>query len=632
MRYNRHFRLNLIRWSFFTAVALTAFATGKSTAQRSDPVEDLRQALKVAVRDPMKNPDELEYRQRSLTKKAEAIQSIGDLRRALQLQEWRDEDRDTKVADVDKPIRALVAEKFEKAVRDVLQHGNPVGQMAAANLLGELGISVRGAGMNKGGAARPLGEDVAKLLDAKDSRVREAAARALGKINPDPDVAVPALGRVLAKDDLGQRRAAAAGLGNLVQNVAQIAKGKSVTGVEASRPELVKAATAVIPAAARGVDDSDAEVRRLAVEAVQLAAIALGDLVSDPRARLDFPPEDRKWSAEERLDAEEYGKQVEVERSELQPLATAFKEQAAALAKALKDRNAEVRVAARRALEEVGNARRKLARRANSVPKIPADAGMSRARNPGALLASRSVGHKTGVAETVSSKNALRATLVVLQDKPRGEKMDDPLLDLMKTDLPALLAGVGDPDVRVRLATIGVVEMLDEDAALAVPALVKALKDPDRFVRWSAARVLGKASPVEADRTVPNLARLLNDPDYDLRLATINTLEHYGPAAKDALPALTRTIATGDVEIRRAAIKAVESMGSRVAHPAVPALIAALDDPDVRIRRAAAETLGRFGATARAAEPALRRNLDSADPEERRAASEALLNIMYPGK
>ena len=60
-------------------------------------------------------------------------------------------------------------------------------------------VDVRGIGGSWGGAMRPLTPAVASLLKDRDEAVRVAAAEALGRINPEADIAIPALSRALTE-------------------------------------------------------------------------------------------------------------------------------------------------------------------------------------------------------------------------------------------------------------------------------------------------------------------------------------------------------------------------------------------------------------------------------------------------
>ena len=194
-------------------------------------------------------------------------------------------------------------------------------------------------------------------------------------------------------------------------------------------------------------------------------------------------------------DWETYQRQVEEERARVGPLAAALRGQCGNLAGAAADPDAPVRVLARHALENVAEARLRLLRRAASAVACPEGEGnMATGRRSAAYL------------------------------------LEDPLLAGLRQALPALTAGVDDPDVKGRRAAIDVLEAMGRQAAPAAAALLGALSDRDRFVRWAAAQALGKVRPANAEPVVAALARLLADPDSDLRLAAATALAPMGPA------------------------------------------------------------------------------------------------------
>ena len=76
------------------------------------------------------------------------------------------------------------------------------------------------------------------------------------------------------------------------------------------------------------------------------------------------------------------------------------------------------------------------------------------------------------------------------------------------------------------------------EARVAIPALIEALKDQDRFVRISAAKGLGKMG-TEAKAAVPPLIELLKDSEPLVRANAAEALGRMGAEAKTAILALT---------------------------------------------------------------------------------------------
>src|SRR5260370_38253482 len=94
--------------------------------------------------------------------------------------------RDEEVTKIDSPLHKQVEDRFTQIVKDGLKSSQPAQQIAAADLLGEIGIKVRGTGTHRG-LASTFAPDLATLLEDKNPAVVESAARAFGRVQPDPN-------------------------------------------------------------------------------------------------------------------------------------------------------------------------------------------------------------------------------------------------------------------------------------------------------------------------------------------------------------------------------------------------------------------------------------------------------------
>jgi len=576
-------RISLTRY-FAIPLVLAGFCWSRPAYTQNgegDPVEELRQILKCSVNDPA-------VRDRKSQEQIRALHGIGDLRRALALREWRDLEFDGKVGDVDQRNRATLVAQLELAVRDVFRQGDDTSRLAALSILSEMGCSARGVGIRSGLAAS-FAPDLVDLIKHGAPKVRETAGRTLGLINPDPQVAIPALGDLLRSNELTERIVAADALGNLIRCATLLATAPhTAEDVTATREEVVQMGHALVPLAGLGLRDSRPEVRRRCAAAIGHAAEALQKLVKEPgpldqTGGLDVPPGD-----------------AAAERGELMPLILALKDQGPVLTRALADSDAQVRLLARHALEDMTNPQLRLLER---------DGGTTDENGKHAQVALQPSRFVQGSAS------------------PK-----DSLVEGLHATVMALAGGLQEPDARARRAAIDVLETLGPAAAPAASALVAALADTDLFVRWAAARTLGKIGPVEADAAVPALGRLLEDPDLDLRLSAATALERYGLAAKAAVPALARAIGSSDAELQVAAIRVLGVIGGPHIIAALPALSTALADPNPRVRAKAAETLGKLGPAARSTVDPLRQALQDSNADVQKAASEALLKIIRPAK
>jgi HEAT repeat protein len=579
----------------------------------ADPVEELRLALKPGLDE--RNQAAKDYRAEILEKRINALKTLSDLRRGLSLTEWKDSSGPTvAIRQIDTEARTKVGNRLTAAIKAVVEKGNSAhpgvatARLAVAKMIGEMGIDVRALNADdQRGFARSLTPYLIRLMKDRNPDVRAAAARALGQVFPDPAVAGPALKAMLQSDGVEQRRAAAAGLVSMVQKVSDLENtGRGQTGIQAGRKDVLDADTAVMEAAGPGLADRDTETRALAVDAVLKALQSFRGQVPDALDPNDFPPRDRKKLTAAELSAiVTANKQQRMREQDFAPLIKAISRHGPALARLLSDRDARVRFDARKALEYIGELRLRLRRLADSIPPLP----------PGQEL------------------GAEAAVLPIAQKE--GADKDDPLGRALDPGLQFLARGLKDPNPRIRLATVEFLETLGDGAVSAVPALLEALEDCDRFVRWAAARTFGRMDldelgPRRERIIVPAIARLLFDPDVDVCKTAAGTLQRFGPQAAAAVPSLARVTAQGDPEVRVAAMQALGALNPEDAVRAVRALLNALRNADADVRRTAAETLGRIGPLARDAIGPLRQALQDDNPAVRRAASDALLSILPP--
>jgi len=149
-------------------------------------------------------------------------------------------------------------------------------------------------------------------------------------------------------------------------------------------------------------------------------------------------------------------------------------------------------------------------------------------------------------------------------------------------------------------------------AERAIPALLKALTDPDRDVAAAAARSLGRLGALEA---VEPLAYALRDGRLP-RAVSAQALLSIGPPA---VPRLRDLLADTPSEVTVFAVDLIGLLGDASDAPQVMAL---LRDTSAEVRAHAARALGRLGAEEAANE--LRRALDDRIPFVRVNAAHAL--------
>ena len=346
-----------------------------------------------------------------------------------------------------------------------------------------------------------------------------------------------------------------------------------------TRDELQALARAVVAIAARGTRDADSRVRHNSLDALHQVAISLVDMVADPRNRSEFPPEGRKPTRQEETFINQYKAEVDAERQELLPLAQAFEKQAAALRSTLTDAHPAVRVEACDTMIELGLVRVKLQRRVGSIPpfesaKLPAEQdpilGLYKsvlveldaaAVDPvvpvrlRAIEATEMLGFDAVIAVSTLERAltdrdrfvrwAAIRTLGRLGPE-QGEKI-----------VPVLIPSLRDPDVDLRMITASTLEHYGERARAALPELRRAVTVGDADMRRAAiSAILAMGNDIARD-AIPTFITAVDDPTGTVRRSAAEALAQFGPAARDAIPALTKLEASDDADDRRAATFAI---------------------------------------------------------------------------
>jgi len=163
----------------------------------------------------------------------------------------------------------------------------------------------------------------------------------------------------------------------------------------------------------------------------------------------------------------------------------------------------------------------------------------------------------------------------------------------------------GDPIMRRNAAVI--LGNIGPKAKDAIPALEKALSDPDKGFCWTVKQALRKIKQISSQ----DLLDSLHDKDVMVRINTIKELGEIGDKAQGAIPALIACLKDDKTEVRKNAAFALAKIGA----PALPSLMEALKSRDGNTRRNAAFSLGEMGSDAAGALPALMQ-VQQSDPEK----------------
>jgi HEAT repeat protein len=564
--------------------AQTRPGLGQSTD--GDAVEALRQLLKN------RQPAAGQAEAATLARAAASLKSVGELRLALTLAEWQDNDiLAPPAAQVHAKVRNDIGKRLLREIQKSVAADDEVTRLAAAEFLGSLG-TVRGTNRDeKGGFGREAVPLVLELCKDRSARVRAAAGLALGRINPQPTLAALGFETLLKDKEVAVRQAASEGSRLFVAEISQRERENraQVDSVHASPQDVIAAAKAAMGVLPIAMADGDALVRRRGQETVKAAALAAFDLVPVPPDFLDgiraLPP-GSKLNADQQRVVNSFIANVEEVRQLLHPLLEAMQAHASIEA-GLKDLDDSVTRTTAESVEALAMVRQRLRALYGSVPQ----AG-------------------TGAPPQLGP---------------------DYLQDQLGMAVPVLAKMLTHKLVDNRLAGLYALETMETDAAPAAAAVTKAIDDDNPFVRWAAARTLGRMGPADGANAGPQvmaLARHLTDESSRVRNASAAALLHLGPAASSAIPLMGEALGKGDdaqVELLLAALK---KCGPQ-AKSAVPAIVDVLKsrEKSAGIRIAAARVLGGLGSEAIAARAALQEALSDAETGIRQAAAEALLAI-----
>jgi HEAT repeat protein len=596
----------------------------KARPEKTDPVEAFQDALDQDL-DNLPGEDErdraairkkiLDHRQQMLTELADKIVTLRDLSRALRIKGSErlkeKENKDLRLYDIDDDVFKKLMQRFVVELKKVLQSEDLLTQRAAATLAGDFvsDIYSERRGLIGRAVIDELVPELARLAGkTTDPGVEVSIARSLGNIvlelkdglTPKANDAIrTAIGQIQKAKSPEPRRAVIDTAGALVKLLNPDPGEEKLQPTIAKREDLISL-MGLTPILFRGLADTDAITHK---KAIFVLARLVSLLTKDRQililtAPLAPPPPGRKPDAAEekviKANMERLERELEAMRKHLEP----FWKQRDVFVKALNDSDPEVRLAALRALEDLAILQGYVYERMGGIPDVKPDGKEGKDEAP-----------------------------------PAPGMFFEPLF----TDAtPLIVKNMKDRDYQIRIMATQVLECRGPLARDQGPALVETLRDSNPFVRWVAARTLGRLNQPAVKGAAVGLAGLANDEDLSVRIAVANAIESLGSEGREAVPALLRVVNTGDGDFREAALKALGAAGPyTTAHPLtvekrgkliVPALVRELSNPDVQVRRAAAQALGRFPADVALAAPALKKALDDEDSEVRRYATEALLS------
>jgi HEAT repeat protein len=451
-------------------------------------------------------------------------------------------------------------------------------------------------------------------LDDPNPYTRAMMALSLGGLGPEARGAVPALLKALKDPEAGVRRQAAMALGQIGPGeggdakevvaalIAAVKDPATRQGAVGALVNFGSAAADAVPVLLEVLKEGDASVR---VDAIQILGFggraAASKVVPVLMAALEDPDEMARGCATRALGmiGPTAQKAVPALLGVLQSarpghrrdaaealgrIGPAAKEAVLPLTAALKDQDREVRIEAAHALALIVPDRaRTLVSVSDLVAGLREQSTHVKYR---ALQALATLGP--------AARAALPDVLAILPNQDAALRSGGcyalGAMGFAPESASALIAALKDKDLYVRLAAASALGELGPQAAAATTPLEACLQDGDAGVRLVAAGALARVDPAQAEQCVRLLVAGLQRQDPSLRLYSVRALWKCG-RPKEAIPALVTALQAPDASVRNLAADVLGDFGP-AAREAVPALRALRDnDPADNVRQTAADAL-----------------------------------------
>ncbi len=194
-----------------------------------------------------------------------------------------------------------------------------------------------------------------------------------------------------------------------------------------------------------------------------------------------------------------------------------------------------------------------------------------------------------------------------------------------KPAIPAMVDALGDNDLDVRKAALLALQSLGKSAVSAMPKLLGMIKATDTpRALWE-----GSLQCIFSIGTQGNLGllSLLESNDWTLRRRIMENIGRLGAkVGPQAVPFLTQALSHKQKEVRWTSAMVLSKLGPRSA-TAVTSLAQALNDKDPITRKWAARALAAIGKPARSAIPALLQRKKDPNPDVRNAVAQAIQTL-----
>ena len=170
------------------------------------------------------------------------------------------------------------------------------------------------------------------------------------------------------------------------------------------------------------------------------------------------------------------------------------------------------------------------------------------------MIDSRARGFVPALIEALKDEDAHIRYLAAIRLRERGTVED------AKPAIPALLEALRDKESNMRAEALVTLNSVGAGKE-GVSAVSRLLQDENDQVFALALEYLGRLKPEEIKEAIPALIMVLKDEKNGYRAFAARILGSIGPAARDAVPALTQALSGDNLELNKAAMDALKKIG-----------------------------------------------------------------------
>lgn len=161
----------------------------------------------------------------------------------------------------------------------------------------------------------------------------------------------------------------------------------------------------------------------------------------------------------------------------------------------------------------------------------------------------------------------------------------------VQAELRVIIQGLSDDDKTIRLMSVNVLRRLGPKAEKQIIYLKKALKDPDRYVRVTAAQALIENGWDFLEPTKAVIAAVRESPEGKFKFTAAQPLMRHAEKAKECIPYLKTELKSNNADIRAMSLVILLKLGPTVAEGIRPELEALKNDTDYRVLALARQAL-----------------------------------------